>query len=142
MSEFLFFPLPTAKDSLDTNRIDAAGQQQQRHRPQPARRPKPLDADDNAVAAAPTSRGPSVADVTAATVVVTDGGGGNTALTSPKRGDEPEEMQVPAHGAFFFALGCGSALIVTLVAVTSALAYRRTTANKTLSRSRSKESLQ
>lgn len=66
-------------------------------------------------------------------------GGTDTAAPSPKRGDAPEEL-VPAHGAFFFALGCGSALIVTLVAVTSALAYKRT--NKSLLRSKSKESLQ
>jgi len=81
----------------------------------------------------------------AATAVATStaggsGGGGDTALTSPKRGDDAPEELVSANGAFFFALGCGSALIVTLVAVTSALAYKRT--NKSPSRSKSKESLQ
>lgn len=77
----------------------------------------------------------TVATVTSTTTVFGD----DTALTSPKRGDAPEEL-VPTHGAFFFALGCGSALIVTLVAVTSALAYKRT--NKSLLRSKSKTSLQ
>lgn len=88
----------------------------------------------------PTATAATKTAATTAAATSTAGDGGDTALTSPKRGgDAPEEL-VPANGAFFFALGCGSALIVTLVAVTSALAYKRT--NKSPSRSKSKESLQ
>lgn len=148
----------TGKDNnaLETNRIDLTSGQQQHAQPAPPpQRAKPGDSD-NALVLRPhhgtssAAVGPIVATVTAArsmldTVVVTATpvttvGGADTALTSPKRGDPPEEL-VPTHGAFFFALGCGSALIVTLVAVTSALAYKRTT-NKSLLRSKSKESLQ
>lgn len=106
--------------------------------PQPPKRPK--NADDKAAVKpygpSPMVDGPAAAS---ANVPAATAAGGDTASTSPKRGDEPEEL-VPAHGAFFFALGCGFALIVTLVAVTSALAYKRT--NKSLLRSKSKESLQ
>lgn len=84
-----------------------------------------------------TAAGPATAPATVVPAV--GNGAGDAASNSPKRGDAPEEL-VPAHGAFFFALGCGSALIVTLVAVTSALAYKRT--NKSLLRTKSKESLQ
>lgn len=145
-------------NSIETNRIDVSpGHQQQVHRPQQAQRAKP-DGDNNnnnnalefrphsssamtGGGGKPTASMPVVGNVpaTAATVTSTGGGGGDIALTSPKRGDAPEEL-VPTNGAYFFALGCGSALIVTLVAVTSALAYKRT--NKSLLRSKSRESMQ
>jgi len=133
--------------SLDTNLIDGLppGQQQQlpkQHAVQPPSLPPPQSPrsqpdddhkNDKTLVLKPPYGGSGT------TAVVTTSGG-NTALTSPKRGDEAPEELVPAHGAFFFALGCGSALIVTLVAVTFALAYKRT--NKSLLRSKSKESLQ
>lgn len=137
--------------SLDTNLIDGLppGQQQQLPQqpaaqppppPQPPRSQPSDDHKNNKISVLQPSYGGSGATaVQVATAVVTTGGG-NTALTSPKRGDEAPEELVPAHGAFFFALGCGSALIVTLVGVTFALAYKRT--NKSLLRSKSKESLQ
>jgi len=134
--------------SLDTNLIDGSppGQQQQLPQqpaaqpPQPPRsQPDDDHKNDKTLVLQPSYGGSGATAVQVATAVVTTGGG-NTALTSPKRGDEAPEELVPAHGAFFFALGCGSALIVTLVAVTFALAYKRT--NKSLLRSKSKESLQ
>jgi len=133
--------------SLETNLIDELPPGQQQQVPQTAAQPplpprsQPNDdhKDDNPLVLQPSYSGSGVTAVQVATDVVTTGGG-NTALTSPKRGDEAPEELVPAHGAFFFALGCGSALIVTLVAVTFALAYKRT--NKSLLRSKSKESLQ
>lgn len=133
--------------SLETNLIDELSPGQQQQVPQPAAQPPPPprsqpDDDhknDNTLVLQPSYSGSGSTAVQMATDVVTTGGG-NTALTSPKRGDEAPEELVPAHGAFFFALGCGSALIVTLVAVTFALAYKRT--NKSLLRSKSKESLQ
>ncbi|XP_050423962.1 tyrosine-protein kinase Dnt-like isoform X2 [Adelges cooleyi] len=60
-----------------------------------------------------------------------------TVLTTQER-DAPEQL-MSTDGAFFFVLGCGSALIVTLVVVTSALVYKRT--SKLILRSKSKESL-
>jgi len=158
-------PLFAGKDGgpLETNRIDVASpgqqqqqqqQQKQKHRPSP-QRPKSEDVEDNAAASATAAvqasgggggGGPAVTvDVNArATASSADGAadGGNTALTSPKRreDDDPQELQVSTHGAFFFALGCGFALIVALVAVFSALAYKRS--GKSPTRSKSKESLQ
>jgi len=131
-------------NSVETNRIDAppGGQQPNRSPPQ---RGNP-DGDDAALKfqqrGTPAKTVAETVATTATTTVTSPSAGssGDVTLTSPKRGDAPEEL-VPTNGAFFFALGCGSALIVTLVAVTSALAYKRT--NKTLStRSKSKESLQ
>jgi len=143
----------TGKDgSLDTNLIDGLppGQQQQLPQqpaaaqpPSPSQPPRSQPDDDRkndkTLVLQPSYGDSGATAVQVATAVVTTGGG-NTALTSPKHGDEAPEELVPAHGAFFFALGCGSALIVTLVAVTFALAYKRT--NKSLLRSKSKESLQ
>lgn len=145
--------------SIETNRIDSSPGQQQQHRPPPPVQRIKTDGDNNALTLQPSSSsssaivGSGIAATATKTIVAADTAvateatvtstttvfGGDTALTSPKRGDPPEEL-VPTHGAFFFALGCGSALIVTLVAVTSALAYKRT--NKSLLRSKSKESLQ
>ncbi|XP_050520450.1 tyrosine-protein kinase Dnt-like [Daktulosphaira vitifoliae] len=51
--------------------------------------------------------------------------------------ETPEEL-ISTNGAFYFALGCGSALIITLIAVTSGLIYRHS--NKLLLRPKSKES--
>lgn len=131
--------------SLDTNLIDGLPPGQQQQLPQqPAAQPPPLpqpprsQPDDDHQNDKTLVLQPSYGGSGATAVVTTSGG--NTALISPKRGDEAPEELVPAHGAFFFALGCGSALIVTLVAVTFALAYKRT--NKSLLRSKSKESLQ
>jgi len=138
----------TGKDgSLETNLIDDLPSGQQQQLPQPAVKPSPPPRsqpyddhkNDNTLVLQPSYSGSGATAVQVATDIITTGGG-NTALTSPKRGDESPEELVPAHGAFFFALGCGSALIVTLVAVTFALAYKRT--NKSLLRSKSKESLQ
>ncbi|VVC32788.1 Hypothetical protein CINCED_3A012530 [Cinara cedri] len=136
--------------SLETNVIET-GREQQQHGLQTSWMPMsvpPLHrsktAGDSSVkphGSSAMADGPnSASGVTVATVAKAAGGAGDgdAALTSPKRGDSPEEL-APTHGAFFFALGCGSALIVTLVAVTSALAYKRT--NKSLLRFKSKESL-
>lgn len=137
---------------LETNRIDLSPNQQQHRLPPPPHQNS--DVVNNGLTALqsfgshPTATATKNAadDIVAATTsttvatsitIVNDG---NTGLTSPKRGDAPEELVPVTHGAFFFALGCGSALIVTLVAVMSALAYKRT--NKSLLRSKSKESLQ
>jgi len=134
--------------SLETNLIDELPPSQQQQPPKPPAQPPLLssrsqpDNDHNngkTLIIQPSHSG-AAGSVQVATAVTTTGGG-NTALTSPKHGDETPEELVPAHGAFFFALGCGSALIVTLVAVTFALAYKRT--NKSLLiRSKSKETLQ
>jgi hypothetical protein len=148
------FGIGKDNNALETNRIDGPmGQQQHAQPAPPPQRTKPDDGNNalvlrshemSSAAVGPTATTASVAksmaDAAAVTVTaVIATGDADTASTSSKRGDAPEEL-VPAHGAFFFALGCGSALIVTLVAVTSALAYKRT--NKSLLRSKSKESLQ
>ncbi|XP_025208058.1 tyrosine-protein kinase Dnt-like [Melanaphis sacchari] len=133
--------------SLETNLIDELPQSQQKQLPKSPAQPPLLsprsqpdnDQNNDKTLIMQPSYGGTTGTVQVATAVATTGGG-NTALTSPKHGDEAPEELVPAHGAFFFALGCGSALIVTLVAVTFALAYKRT--NKSfLIRSKSKESL-
>ncbi|XP_026816955.1 tyrosine-protein kinase Dnt-like [Rhopalosiphum maidis] len=129
--------------SLETNLInELPPSQQQQPAKSPAQPPllstRPQPDNEKSLIMQPSYSG-TAGTVQVATAVATTGSG-NTALTSPKQGDETPEELVPTHGAFFFALGCGFALIVTLVAVTFALAYKRT--NKSLLiRSKSKESL-
>jgi hypothetical protein len=137
--------LSVGKDgSLETNLIDELPPSQQQQPPKsPAQPPllSPRSQPDNEKSSImqPSYSG-TAGTVQVATAVATTGSG-NTALTSPKQGDETPEELVPTNGAFFFALGCGCALIVTLVAVTFALAYKRTK-KSLLIRSKSKESLQ